>query len=92
MYDHTFSELANHQTRHQATHKVGHRLGDCIWSLFFLGGLCGYAWINILTLSPLRVKGGRVKETGTQEREARGMRSRMRRRRKKEKKKKREEK
>ena len=24
-------------------------------NLFFLRGLCGYAWANILTLSPLRV-------------------------------------
>ena len=33
MYDHTCSELANHQIRHQATHKVGCLPGDCIWSL-----------------------------------------------------------
>ena len=53
MYDHTFSKLANHQIRHQATHKVGCLPGDCIWSLqSSSGGLSGYVWVNILTLSP----------------------------------------
>ena len=37
-----FSELANRQIRHQATHKV-------------FRGLCGYVWVNMLILSPLRV-------------------------------------
>ena len=40
MYDHTFSELANHQLRHLATHKVGCQSGDCIWSLRFSSGVC----------------------------------------------------
>ena len=39
--------LAHHQNRHQAT-RDGH--------LIFLRGLCGYIWINILTLLPLRVQ------------------------------------
>ena len=30
MYDHTFSNLANHQIRHQGTHKVDCQPGDCI--------------------------------------------------------------
>ena len=43
MYDHAFSELANHQ----ATHKVGSQPGDCFWSLLiFLMSLCGYVWVN----------------------------------------------
>ena len=45
---HTFSKVANHQTRHQATHKVGCQPGDCIMvTLIFLRGLCGYVWANI---------------------------------------------
>ena len=50
-----FSLLANHQSRHQATDKMGCQLSDCINSLGFSSGLCGYACVNILTLSPLRV-------------------------------------
>ena len=58
MIIHFFSKLANHQIRHQATHQVDGQLGDCIWSvtLIFLRGLCGYIWVNILTLSPLRAE------------------------------------
>ena len=44
MYDFTFSKLANHQIRHKATHKAGCQPGDCIWSLVFLIGVCGYVW------------------------------------------------
>ena len=40
MFDHTFSELANHQIKHQATHKVGYQPGDCIWSLQSSSGVC----------------------------------------------------
>ena len=52
MYDHTFSKLGNHQTSHQDRHKVGCQPGDV--TSIFLTGLCGYVWVNILTLSPLR--------------------------------------
>ena len=56
MYDHTLSKLANHQIRCQATHKVSCQSGDLhMVTLIFLRGLCGYVWINILTLSPPRV-------------------------------------
>ena len=50
MYDHTFSKLANHQSRHQATHKVGCQPGDCIImaTSIFLKGLCRYVWVNML--------------------------------------------
>ena len=52
MYDHTFSKLANHQISHQAAQS-----GLSAWrlhtvTLIFLRGLCRYAWVNILTLSP----------------------------------------
>ena len=50
-----FSKLANHQIGHQVavTHKLGCQPGDIIWSLLiFLGGSCGYVWINILTYHP----------------------------------------
>ena len=58
MYDHLFPNyFANHQIRHQTTHTVGSQPGDCIWSLIFVMGLCGYVWVNILTSSPLRVGG-----------------------------------
>ena len=58
LYGYTISKLTNHQIRHQqATHKVGCRPGDCICmvTLIFPRGLCGYVWVNVLTLSPLRV-------------------------------------
>ena len=55
MYDYTFSKLANHQIRHHATYKVDGQPGDCMYSRFTLPqGLCGYVWVNILTLLPLR--------------------------------------
>ena len=58
MYDHPFPNyFANHQIRHQTTHTVGCQPGDCIWSLIFVMGLCGYVWVNILTSSPQRVGG-----------------------------------
>ena len=48
MHGHTFSKVENHQIRHQAT---GCQSGDCIYaSLIFLRGLCGYVWVNILTM------------------------------------------
>ena len=50
-----FSKLANHQIRHQPI-----RSGLSVWwlhmvTLIFLRGLCGYVWVNVLTLPPLRV-------------------------------------
>ena len=45
-----FSILANHLIRHQATHKVGCQPGDDRWSLNLPLGLCGCAWVTILTL------------------------------------------
>ncbi len=51
MYDHTFSELPNHQIRHQATDKVGCQPGDCMWSLYISHG---FVWVTILTLLPPR--------------------------------------
>ena len=61
MYDHTFSELPNHQIIHQATHiQLRGQPGDCIWGLLiFLRCLCGYVWVNILTSLPPRVMWGR---------------------------------
>ena len=54
MYDHTFYKQV--QIKHQATHKVGCQPGDSAYGQFnlsiFLWALCGYIWINILTLSP----------------------------------------
>ena len=46
----------NPQIRHQATHKVGCQPGDCIYMVtsIFPRGLCGYVWVNILTLSSTR--------------------------------------
>ena len=52
MYDHTYSDLANNQIRYQATQKVGCQHGDCMRSPIFLRALCGYVWVDILTLSP----------------------------------------
>ena len=50
--------FADHQIRHQTIHTVGSQPGDCIWSLIFVMGLCGYVWVNILTSSPPEGRGG----------------------------------
>ena len=47
-----FSKLANHQIRHRATHKVSLVIAYGHFNL--PQGLCGYVWVNILTLSPPR--------------------------------------
>ena len=51
-----FSVLANHQIRHKTTHvkwAVSLAIVDC--QLTFPRDLCGYVWVNILTLSTWRV-------------------------------------
>ena len=58
MYDHTFYKLANQtgQTSGHTKWAVSLVILHMVTSIFLLG-LCGYVWLNILTLSPLR--GGR---------------------------------
>ena len=55
-YDHTFLNLQI-IIIHHATRKVG---GQTWWlhmtTLIFLRDLCGYVWVNILSLSPSRVE------------------------------------
>ena len=54
---------ANQQIRHEATHKVGSQPGDLHMIIsIFLRALCGYIWVNILTLSP---RGEHVKDAST---------------------------
>ena len=49
-----FSKLANHHIRHQATQSGLSAWWLHIVTLIFFRGLCGYVWVNILTLSPPR--------------------------------------
>ena len=49
MYDILFSMLANHQIRHQASRKVGCHLVVADGQITFLGSLCEYIRVNILT-------------------------------------------
>ena len=47
----------DHQIRHQRVSKMGSQPGDSqMATLIFLKNLCGYVWVNILTLSPARVQ------------------------------------
>ena len=54
MYDHALSKLVSHQIRHEAIQSEPSAWWLHMVKLFFLRGLCGYVWANILTLSPLR--------------------------------------
>ena len=49
-----FSKHANHQIRYQATQSWLAAWWLHMVTLIFLMSLCGYVWVTILTLSPLR--------------------------------------
>ena len=54
MYDHTFSKPANHQIRPHIKWAVS--LVIAYGHFTIPQGLCGYVWVNILTLSPPSVQ------------------------------------
>ena len=54
-----FSLLTNHQSRHHPTSKMGCQNGIAnATQVNLYRGLCGYVWVNMLTLSPWRVLHG----------------------------------
>ena len=52
----SFSVLANHQISIRPCLKGAVILATMNTHLIFLGGFCGYVWVNTITLSPLTVK------------------------------------